>query len=451
MGKPTGFLDYEREDAKASSPKERIKNFNEFHEHLSEEKQKCQAARCMDCGVPFCQNGKVISGMVSGCPLNNLVPEWNDLLYHGNMEQAYNRLHKTNNFPEFTSRVCPALCEKACTCSLYGDAVSVRDNEYSIIENAYKEGYASAKTPSVRTGKKVAVIGSGPSGLAVADQLNKRGHSVTVYERDDRVGGLLMYGIPNMKLEKHVIDRKVNIMKEEGIKFITGVNVGKDIKASVLLKQYDKVVLACGSRNPRDIKAEGRVLTLSHREIAKRVAFVAQHVPDTQMTVHDMVMLGRRPYMTWGVTEHDHHVVHEAMRYLNLEDMRGRFLNQLSGGERQKVMLARALAQEPTLLLLDEPTSNLDIRNQYQVLQITRDLCREQNLTAMIVIHDLNLALRFCDRFLLLRAGEVYRYGGAEIFDADALRDVYGVTGSIVDVQGHRLVLIDDEEKETRS
>ena len=196
--------------------------------------------------------------MVSGCPLNNLVPEWNDLLYHGNMEQAYNRLHKTNNFPEFTSRVCPALCEKACTCSLYGDAVSVRDNEYSIIENAYKEGYASAKTPSVRTGKKVAVIGSGPSGLAVADQLNKRGHSVTVYERDDRVGGLLMYGIPNMKLEKHVIDRKVNIMKEEGIKFITGVNVGKDIKASVLLKQYDKVVLACGSRNPRDIKAEGR-------------------------------------------------------------------------------------------------------------------------------------------------------------------------------------------------
>ena len=258
MGKPTGFLDYEREDAKASSPKERIKNFNEFHEHLSEEKQKCQAARCMDCGVLFCQNGKVISGMVSGCPLNNLVPEWNDLLYHGNMEQAYNRLHKTNNFPEFTSRVCPALCEKACTCSLYGDAVSVRDNEYSIIENAYKEGYASAKTPSVRTGKKVAVIGSGPSGLAVADQLNKRGHSVTVYERDDRVGGLLMYGIPNMKLEKHVIDRKVNIMKEEGIKFITGVNVGKDIKASVLLKQYDKVVLACGSRNPRDIKAEGR-------------------------------------------------------------------------------------------------------------------------------------------------------------------------------------------------
>ena len=258
MGKPTGFMEYERQVSVAEEPKERIKHFNEFHTHLPKEKQQLQGARCMECGVPFCQAGMDLCGMTSGCPLHNLVPEWNDLVYTGNWQQAYNRLKKTNNFPEFTSRVCPALCEKACTCSLYGDAVSVRDNEYSIIENAYKEGYASAKTPSVRTGKKVAVIGSGPSGLAVADQLNKRGHSVTVYERDDRVGGLLMYGIPNMKLEKHVIDRKVNIMKEEGIKFITGVDVGKDIKASVLLKQYDKVVLACGSRNPRDIKAEGR-------------------------------------------------------------------------------------------------------------------------------------------------------------------------------------------------
>ena len=258
MGKATGFLDYEREDAKASSPKERIKNFNEFHEHLSEEKQKCQAARCMDCGVPFCQNGKVISGMVSGCPLNNLVPEWNDLLYHGNMEQAYNRLHKTNNFPEFTSRVCPALCEKACTCSLYGDAVSVRDNEYSIIENAYKEGYASAKTPSVRTGKKVAVIGSGPSGLAVADQLNQRGHLVTVYERADRIGGLLRYGIPNMKLEKHIIDRKLNVMKDEGVEFVTEANIGQNIKAKKIMDDYDAVVLAVGASNPRDINAPGR-------------------------------------------------------------------------------------------------------------------------------------------------------------------------------------------------
>ena len=217
---------------------------------------------------------------------------------------------------------------------------------------------------------------------------------------------------------------------------------------STLLKCINRILTA----DSGSCRIDGEdLLALSHREIAKRVAFVAQHVPDTQMTVHDMVMLGRRPYMTWGVTEHDHDVVHDAMRYLNLEDMRGRFLNQLSGGERQKVMLARALAQEPTLLLLDEPTSSLDIRNQYQVLQITRDLCREQDLTAMIVIHDLNLALRFCDRFLLLREGEVYRYGGAEIFDADALRDVYGVRGSIVQVQGQSLVLIDDEEKEKLS
>ena len=208
---------------------------------------------------------------------------------------------------------------------------------------------------------------------------------------------------------------------------------------STLLKCINRILTADSGH----CRIDGEdLLALSHREIAKRVAFVAQHVPDTQMTVHDMVMLGRRPYMTWGVTEHDHDVVHDAMRYLNLEDMRGRFLNRLSGGERQKVMLARALAQEPALLLLDEPTSSLDIRNQYQVLQITRDLCREQNLTAMIVIHDLNLALRFCDRFLLLREGEVYRYGGAEIFDADALRDVYGVKGSIVQVQGQSLVLM---------
>ncbi len=258
MGKPTGFLEYEREEAKAAAPKERMKHFHEFHEPLSLEKQKKQAARCMECGVPFCQNGKMLCGMASGCPLNNLIPEWNDLLYHENMEQAYHRLHKTNNFPEFTSRVCPALCEKACTCGLYGDAVSVRANEYTIIENAYEKGYANAKKPHVRTGKKVAVIGSGPSGLAAADQLNKRGHSVTVYERDDRPGGLLMYGIPNMKLEKHIIDRKINLMKEEGVEFQTGVNVGKDITAAELLKQYDRIVLACGSRHARDINAPGR-------------------------------------------------------------------------------------------------------------------------------------------------------------------------------------------------
>ena len=251
-------MDYERETAKAVSPKERIKNFNEFHTPLSKEEQQKQGARCMNCGVPFCQSGELISGMASGCPLHNLVPEWNDLVYSGNWEQAYNRLKKTNNFPEFTSRVCPALCEAACTCGHWGDSVSVKENEHGIIENAYEQGYAAAKPPKVRTGKKVAVVGSGPAGLAAADQLNKRGHQVTVFERDDRVGGLLMYGIPNMKLQKEVIDRKINVMKEEGIEFVTGANVGKEVKPAKLLKEYDRVILACGAKNPRDINAPGR-------------------------------------------------------------------------------------------------------------------------------------------------------------------------------------------------
>lgn len=258
MGKPTGFMDYDRCEAASVAPSERIRNFDEFHVFLSKENQRKQAARCMDCGVPFCQAGMEISGMVSGCPLHNLVPEWNDLVYTGNWEQAYNRLRKTNNFPEFTSRVCPALCEKACTCGHWGDPVSVRDNEHGVIETAYENGYAGPKPPKARTGKKVAVIGSGPSGLAAADQLNQRGHEVTVYERDDRIGGLLMYGIPNMKLDKSVIDRKVDVMKAEGVKFVTGVNVGLDVKAADLYKEYDRVILCCGAKNPRDIKAPGR-------------------------------------------------------------------------------------------------------------------------------------------------------------------------------------------------
>jgi hypothetical protein len=224
MGKPTGFIDYEREDAKAIEPKERIKNFKEFHIPLSMEKQQVQGARCMNCGVPFCQSGMTIMGMTSGCPLHNLVPEWNDLVYTGNWEQAYNRLKKTNNFPEFTSRVCPALCEAACTCGHWEDPVTCKANEHGIIENAYEKGYAAAKPPRVRTGKKVAIIGSGPAGLAAADQLNKRGHQVTVFERDDRVGGLLMYGIPNMKLEKWVIDRKVDIQERIVSRFKWGLS-----------------------------------------------------------------------------------------------------------------------------------------------------------------------------------------------------------------------------------
>lgn len=212
----------------------------------------------MDCGVPFCQWGMSIAGMTSGCPLHNLVPEWNDLVYTGNWEGAYKRLKKTNNFPEFTSRVCPALCEKACTCGLDGDPVASRENEYAIIEYAYEAGLAGPRPPEVRTGKRIAVVGSGPSGLAAADQLNRRGHWVTVFERSDRPGGLLMYGIPNMKLEKDVIDRKIRIMEAEGITFVTNTDIGRDESAEKLQEEFDRVIFCCGASEPRDIQAEGR-------------------------------------------------------------------------------------------------------------------------------------------------------------------------------------------------
>lgn len=258
MGKPTGFLDFERNENTSCQPLERIKNYNEFHQPLIEEQRKIQAARCMDCGVPFCQNGKMLKGMISGCPLNNLIPEWNDLLYHNHKEQALQRLLMTNNFPEFTSRVCPALCEKACTCGLNGDPVTVKENENAIVEYGFSSGLIKPEIPKVRSGKHISVIGSGPAGLAAADTLNKRGHSVTVYEREDRIGGLLMYGIPNMKLEKSVINRRVEIMKAEGVEFVTNADIGNNIPAEDIMKKSDAVILACGSSNPRNINADGR-------------------------------------------------------------------------------------------------------------------------------------------------------------------------------------------------
>ena len=264
MGKPTGFLEYERETGCVISPEERIQNFNEFHIPLSSEMQQKQGARCMDCGVPFCQSGMMIGGMVSGCPLNNLVPEWNDLIYNGNWEQAWRRLMKTNSFPEFTSRVCPALCEAACTCNLNGAPVSVKENEHGIIEYGYEHGLMKADPPKVRTGKRIAVVGSGPSGLAAADQLNKRGHQVTVFERSDRVGGLLMYGIPNMKLDKKVVNRRVELMEKEGVVFKLDTEIGKNYPAVKLVNEFDAVVLCTGSTKPRMLTCEGADLKGVH-------------------------------------------------------------------------------------------------------------------------------------------------------------------------------------------
>ncbi|MBD1389696.1 glutamate synthase subunit beta [Neiella sp. HB171785] len=265
MGNPTGFLKVDRALPADRDPAARLIDWCEVHEHMLEDDIKQQASRCMDCGVPFCQSGNSrFAPKVAGCPVNNLIPEWNDLIYNGRWKEAIQRLHKTNNFPEFTGRVCPAPCEGSCVLGINAPPVTIKHHEYAIIERAFEEGWVVAEPPAARTGKKIAIVGSGPAGLAAAAQLNKAGHLVTVYERADRIGGLLMYGIPNMKLEKHIIDRRIDILKEEGITFVTNTEIGKDIPAKQLQDEFDAVVLATGATKPRDLPVEGRELNGVH-------------------------------------------------------------------------------------------------------------------------------------------------------------------------------------------
>ncbi|MFM7529722.1 MAG: glutamate synthase small subunit [Nodosilinea sp.] len=265
MGKPTGFMEYLREVAEEIAPSDRVRNWDEFHLAMAEDNLRTQAARCMDCGTPFCHTGLTLSGMASGCPINNLIPEWNDLVYRGLWQEALERLHKTNNFPEFTGRVCPAPCEGACVLGITNPAVTIKNIEYSIAEKGWESGWITPTPPAQRTGKKVAVIGSGPAGLAAAAQLNSAGHWVTVYERADRPGGLLMYGIPNMKLDKRqVVQRRLEVLEAEGVTFVCNTEIGKHLPAATLLQEYEAVVLCTGATKPRDLTIPGRDLQGIH-------------------------------------------------------------------------------------------------------------------------------------------------------------------------------------------
>ena len=265
MGKPTGFIEYLRELPLDRSAIERLRDWNEFHVHMPEEKLRRQGARCMDCGVPFCHTGTLLNGMASGCPIHNLIPEWNDLVYRGLWKEALDRLHKTNNFPDFTGRVCPAPCEGSCVLGINAPPVTIKNLEYAIIEKGWSEGWVVPQAPKVRTGKKVAVIGSGPAGLCAAAQLNRVGHQLTVFERADRIGGLLMYGIPNMKIDKEkVLLRRIRQMEPEGIRFVTGTEVGVSYPAKKLLSEFDAVVICTGATQPRDLPVKGRKLNGVH-------------------------------------------------------------------------------------------------------------------------------------------------------------------------------------------
>jgi glutamate synthase (NADPH/NADH) small chain len=264
MGKPTGFMEYQRELPGYRPARERIGDWQEINLHFADDKLQIQGARCMDCGVPFCHTGTLLSGMASGCPINNLIPEWNDLVYRGLWHAALECLHKTNNFPEFTGRVCPAPCEGSCTLGISEPPVTIKSIEHAIVAKGFEQGWIVPEPPRKRTGKKVAVVGSGPAGLACADQLNTAGHAVTVFERADRVGGLLTYGIPNMKLDKRVVQRRIDLMAHEGVTFMTNTEVGADYPAERLMSEFDAVVLCTGATKPRDLPIEGRGLKGIH-------------------------------------------------------------------------------------------------------------------------------------------------------------------------------------------
>ncbi len=291
MGKTTGFMDYSRELAPRRPVLERVNDWFEIYQDFPEEKLRKQGARCMDCGVPFCQ---------TGCPVSNLIPDWNDLVYRGRWKDAVRQLHATNNFPEFTGRICPAPCEASCVLGINAPPVTIKQNEKNIVERGFLEGWILPEPSKLRTGKKVAIVGSGPAGLAAAQQLCRAGHAVTVYEKNDRIGGLLRYGIPEFKLEKHIIDRRLEQMSAEGVKFIPNAEVGKTIQVDGLRRDFEAIVLAGGSEHPRDLKIPGREL--------KGIHYAMEFLPqqnkrchgDTLDPVADILATGKRVVIIGG-------------------------------------------------------------------------------------------------------------------------------------------------------